>query len=116
AKIDLTPRLSVGTAEPESIYEARFEATLDASAPLPVTADGTAMTGNTEKVVCEMRLPLPPQIISLADVSVMVGGEASENVSLRDSALIWTGKLPATPTPIKVTYSAVGKGLYVLQT
>src|SRR5262245_33927982 len=28
AVIGLTPRLSVGTAEPESIYEARFEATL----------------------------------------------------------------------------------------
>jgi prepilin-type N-terminal cleavage/methylation domain-containing protein len=107
AKVELTPRLSVGTAEPESIYEARFTATLDASAP---------SDASSKDAQCEIRLPLPPQIISLAQLSVTVNKEPSDNVSLRDSTLVWTGKLPTTPTPITVTYAAVGKGLYELQT
>jgi prepilin-type N-terminal cleavage/methylation domain-containing protein len=105
AKVDLTPRLSVGTAEPESIYEARFKATLTATSP---TQSGDAK--------CEIQLPLPPQIISLADLSVSVNGEPSDAVSLRDATLVWTGQLPAVGVPIEVTYSAVGKGLYSLQT
>ncbi|MDB5321455.1 MAG: hypothetical protein JWN40_3086 [Phycisphaerales bacterium] len=107
AKVDLSPRLSVGTAEPESIYEARFTATLEASAPANASSKDTQ---------CEIRLPLPPQIISLAELSVTVNKEPSDNVTLRDSTLVWTGSLPATPTPITVTYAAVGKGLYELQT
>lgn len=112
AKVDLTPRLSVGTDEPESIYEARFVATLDASAPLP--AGGEA--NKAQDSICEIHLPLPPQIISLADLSVTVNKEPSDNVTLHEGTLIWTGPLPATPTPIQVTFSAVGKGLYELQT
>jgi prepilin-type N-terminal cleavage/methylation domain-containing protein len=107
AKVELTPRLSVGTAEPESIYEARFTATLEASAPT---------NASRKDAQCEIRLPLPPQIISLADLSVTVNKEPSDNVALRDSTLVWTGALPSTPTPITVTYAAVGKGLYELQT
>jgi type II secretory pathway pseudopilin PulG len=107
AKVELTPRLSVGTAEPESIYEARFTATLEASAPANASSKNTP---------CEIRLPLPPQIISLADLSVTVDKVPSDNVTLRDSTLVWTGLLPASPTPITVTYAAVGKGLYELQT
>ena len=105
AKVDLTPRLSVGTAEPESIYEARFKATLTAASP--------AQSGDAK---CEIQLPLPPQIISLADLSVSVNGEPSDAVSIRDATLVWTGQLPAVGVPIEVTYSAVGKGLYALQT
>jgi prepilin-type N-terminal cleavage/methylation domain-containing protein len=105
AKVELTPRLSVGTVEPESIYEARFTATLEAAAPGDHDAES------------ELRLPLPPQIISLADLAVTVNGEpASDNVSLRDATLVWAGQLPATPVPMKVTFTAVGKGLYELQT
>lgn len=110
AKVDLTPRLSVGTAEPESIYEAKFSATLDASGP--ASPDSSAKPGNGN---CEIHLPLPPQIISLADLSVTVNKEKSDNVTLRDGTLVWTGALPAA-TPIQVTFSAVGKGLYELQT
>ena len=65
---------------------------------------------------CEIRLPLPPQIISLADLSVSVNGEPSDAVTMRDSMLVWTGMLPPGPVPIQMTYSAVGKGLYELQT
>ena len=107
AKVDLTPRLSVGTAEPESIYEARFSATLEASAPANASLKDSQ---------CEIRLPLPPQIISLAELSVTVNKEPSDSVTLRDATLVWTGLLPPTPTPITVTYAAVGKGLYELQT
>jgi prepilin-type N-terminal cleavage/methylation domain-containing protein len=96
AKVDLSPRLSVGTAEPESIYEARFSARLQASAPAGKTADSD----------CEIHLPLPPQIISLADLSVTVGGKPSDTVALRDAALVWTGPLSAEPTVESSTPSA----------
>jgi prepilin-type N-terminal cleavage/methylation domain-containing protein len=110
AKVDLTPRLSVGTVEAESIYEARFTTTLDAVAP-QVDPNRAQKPGE-----CEIRLPLPPQIISLADLTVKVNGEPSENVAMRDGLLIWTGTLPEKAVPVEVTYSAVGKGLYELQT
>ncbi len=106
AKVTLTPRLSVGTSAPESIYEARFEGKLRASHP-----DG-------KDGPCEIDLPLPPQIISLADLAVKVGDQSADSgtggVSLRCGRLVWQGNLPADPTPIDVTYSAVGKGLYEL--
>jgi hypothetical protein len=105
AKVDLSPRLSVGTAEPESIYEARFKATLTAASPV-----------EGQDARCEIQMPLPPQVISLADLSVTVNGEPSDAVSLREAMLVWTGQLPAVGVPIEVTYSAVGKGLYSLQT
>jgi prepilin-type N-terminal cleavage/methylation domain-containing protein len=105
AKVDLTPRLSVGTAEPESIYEAKFSTSMTAASPV----DG-------QDARCEIQLPLPPQIISLADLSVSINGEPSDAVSVRDATLVWTGQLPSAGVPIKVTYAAVGKGLYSLQT
>jgi prepilin-type N-terminal cleavage/methylation domain-containing protein len=114
AKVDLTPRLSVGTAEPESIYEARFSATLEAAAP-PPPASGSAVQG-PKPPTCEICLPLPPQIISLAGLTVTVDKQPSDTVTLRDATLVWTGPLPTTPTPITVTYTAVGKGLYELRT
>jgi prepilin-type N-terminal cleavage/methylation domain-containing protein len=113
AKVGLTPRLSVGTAEPESIYEAKFDATLEAAAA-PLASGGAIQ--DPRPTVSEIRLPLPPQIISLADLSVTVNGEPSDAVTLRDATLVWTGELPVKPVPVKVTYSAVGKGLYELHT
>src|SRR5215831_4201700 len=59
AKVTLKPDLSVGTAQPKSIYTARFSANLEAF----------AAGANQE---CEVLLPLPPQIISLADLKVEV--------------------------------------------
>jgi prepilin-type N-terminal cleavage/methylation domain-containing protein len=102
ADVVLIPRLSVGTTSPESIYEARFTGKIQAARP------------QKESGECELELPLPPQIISLADVSVTAGGKPSELVALRNDKLIWRGALAAEPTAMEVTYTAVGKGLYEL--
>jgi len=61
-------------------------------------------------------LPLPPQIISLADLEVTVNSQPSESVEIRGDKLVWFGVLPVEPTAMTVSYSAVGKGLYNLQT
>jgi prepilin-type N-terminal cleavage/methylation domain-containing protein len=102
ATVVLTPRLSVGTASPESIYEARFTGKIRALSPRPEAGE------------CELELPLPPQVISLADLTITAGGKSSEMVALRDGKLVWRGALATLPTPLEVTYSAVGKGLYEL--
>jgi prepilin-type N-terminal cleavage/methylation domain-containing protein len=102
ANVVLTPRLSVGTASPESIYEARLTGEIRAVNPRKEGAD------------CELELPLPPQVISLADLTITAGGKPSEMVALRDGRLIWRGALAAEPTLLKVAYTAVGKGLYEL--
>jgi hypothetical protein len=102
ADIALTPKLSVGTVAPESIYEATFAGQI------------TAAAGDGEATESEIVLPLPPQSISLADLAIELAGEPSERVLLRDGQLVWRGKLPAQPTRLDVTYSAVGKGLYEL--
>jgi prepilin-type N-terminal cleavage/methylation domain-containing protein len=102
ADIVLRPQLSVGTATPESIYEARFRGRVRAARPAPDAAD------------CEIELPLPPQTISLSDLSVVVADRPSEAVGLRDGKLVWRGDLPAEPAPVTITYTAVGKGLYEL--
>lgn len=102
ADIVLTPRLSVGTAAPESIYEARFTGTIQAVRPPRETGD------------CELELPLPPQVISLADLSIRAGDRPSEHVALRDDKLVWRGPLPTEPTLLEITYTAIGKGLYQL--
>lgn len=110
ADITLTPRLSVGTAEPESIYEARFAAKLKASAP------GVARDV-PEPQHCRIELPLPPEIISLADLSVAINGEPSDQIGLAGDKLVWEGRLTgASPVAVDITYAAVGRGLYALQT
>jgi prepilin-type N-terminal cleavage/methylation domain-containing protein len=107
ARVDLTPKLSVGTAEPESIYEARFAGKLLATAP-------DSSPGPAE---VDLSLPLPPQVISLADLSITVDGEPSDNVTIGDGELVWHGKLPVDHAAVvDLTYSAVGKGVYTLQT
>ena len=60
-------------------------------------------------------MPLPPHIISLADLAVTVNDQPSESVEIRSGKPVWFGALPAEPTPMTITYSAVGKGLYNLQ-
>ena len=102
ADVTLTPKLSIGTVSPESIYEARFAGHLRAACP-------------TEKGdECEIVLPLPPEIISLADLSIKLAEQPSEKIAVRDGNLVWHGTLPAKPAPMDVTYAAVGKGLYRL--
>lgn len=103
ATVSLKPGLSVGTVNPESIYTAQLSANFQAYNP-----------GNEGE--CEVLLPLPPQIISLADLQVSVNSESSDSVEIRGNKLVWFGHLPGQPTPMTVTYSAVGKGIYYLQT
>lgn len=102
ADVTLTPRLSVGTITPESLYEARLTGRIQAAGPQDKEGE------------CEIELPLPPQIIFLADMSIKNGNQASDGVTLRGDKLVWRGKLPAEPTWLDVTYTAVGKGLYEL--
>jgi len=103
ATISLKPGLSVGTVDPESIYTAQIAAKFQALNP---AKDGE----------CEVLLPLPPQIISLADLQVTVNSQPSESVEIRGNKLVWFGVLPTEPALMSVAYSAVGKGLYNLQT
>jgi prepilin-type N-terminal cleavage/methylation domain-containing protein len=102
ATVLLKPSLSVGTSPPESIYTARLTSTFRALNP----------GGSGE---CEVLLPLPPQIISLADLKVTVNSQPSESVAIRGDKLVWIGVLPGEPTLMSIEYSAVGKGLYNLQ-
>ncbi|MGV3484715.1 MAG: type II secretion system protein [Planctomycetaceae bacterium] len=102
AEVTLTPRLSVGTVTAESIYEANFVGRVLAQQP----TDGTAE--------CEIELPLPPQIISLAELSITADGVASDQVSMRNGKLVWRGTLASEATPLEVRYDAVGKGVYEL--
>jgi prepilin-type N-terminal cleavage/methylation domain-containing protein len=102
ATVLLKPGLSVGTADPESIYTAQLTSKFDAF--------NAASNGE-----CEVLLPLPPRIISLADLEVTVNSERSDSVEIRGDKLVWFGALPAMPTPMTITYSAAGKGLYNLQ-
>jgi len=103
ATVSLKPGLSVGTAEPESIYTAQLNAKFEAANP-------------AKKEECEVLLPLPPQIISLADLEITANAKPSDSVEIREDKLVWFGSLPAEPTPMTISYSAVGKGLYNLQT
>jgi prepilin-type N-terminal cleavage/methylation domain-containing protein len=103
ATVLLKPGLSVGTAQPESIYTAQLKTEFEAFNP-------------AGKGQCEVLLPLPPQIISLADLEVAVNAQPSSSVEIRGDKLVWFGTLPGEPTPMTIAYSAVGKGLYNLQT
>jgi prepilin-type N-terminal cleavage/methylation domain-containing protein len=111
ADIRLTPRLSVGTVEPESIYEAKFAGTLEASAAVSGSPAAAAEH--------EIELPLPPQIISVADLRMTVDGRPDDGAELREDRLVWRGKLPpsdAPPAHLSLTFTAVGKGLFTLRT
>jgi prepilin-type N-terminal cleavage/methylation domain-containing protein len=102
ATASLKPGLSKGAGEQESIYTAQLQTKFQAFNP----ANGE----------CEVLLPLPPQIISLADVEVTVNSQSSDSVEIRGDKLVWFGRLPAEPTLMTIGYSAVGKGIYNLQT
>src|SRR5262245_39172905 len=102
ADVALTPKLSKGTAAPESIYEAKFTGKIRALRPSKEAGD------------CQLELPLPPQGISLADLSITADGKPSESVSLRNGKLIWRGELAGEPMSLDIVYTAVGKGLYEL--
>src|SRR5439155_9104271 len=80
ATVSLRPGLSVGTADPESIYTAQLTTKFQAFNP--------AKSGE-----CEVFLPLPPQIISLAELEVTVNSQSSESVEIRGNKLVWFGTL-----------------------
>jgi len=104
ATIDLTPSLSVGTAQSESIYEAVFDAKIEARNPDAATSK------------CEVHLPLPPQLISLSELNVTINGDPSENISIRDGYLVWRGEIDADEAiPMEVEFTAIGKGIYTLE-
>src|SRR5205085_3886080 len=94
ADVGLTPKLSVGTNEPESIYEATFSAKIEATRPAGAGGEGE----------CELPLPLPPQIISLSGLTATVDGKPSTAVTIRDNQLVWHGQLAAAdaPQPAKI--------------
>src|SRR5687768_12191736 len=102
ATVSLKPGLSVGTADPESIYTAQLTSKFQAFNP--------ARNGE-----CEVLLPLPPQIISLADLEITVNAQRSDSVEIRGDKLVWFGTLPVETTQMTIAYSAAGKGLYHLQ-
>src|SRR5947209_7570277 len=93
ATVSLRPGLSLGAAEPESIYTANLKSVFQASNPA-----GTAE--------CEVLLPLPPQIISLADLEVTVNSRPSESVEIRGDKLVWFGILPVEATSMTIAFSA----------
>jgi prepilin-type N-terminal cleavage/methylation domain-containing protein len=105
AQVALTPKLSVGTATPESIYEAKFTATM-----LATRADNSPGPHVIE-------MPLPPQIVSLSDLEMKINGEPTQSVTLAGDRLVWQGNLTGEqPAQVEVTYAAVGRGLYALNT
>jgi hypothetical protein len=104
ATIDLTPKLSVGTAQPESIYRAAFAAKL------------IAKSAGSEPGARMLQLPLPPQIISLGDVKFTINDASTTDITLEGDKLVWRGVLPAGEVPIDVTYTAIGRGVYSFQT
>src|SRR3954454_5614972 len=81
--VGLTPRLSVGTADPQSIYEATFSAHLEArGAEENKNAGDGGGPGDSE-----IELPMPPEIISLADLTVTVDGAPTDRVALVNDKL-----------------------------
>jgi prepilin-type N-terminal cleavage/methylation domain-containing protein len=102
ATVSLRPSLSIGTAEPESIYTTQLSSRFQAF----------SVAGNGE---CEVLLPLPPQVISLADLAVTVDSQPSESVEIRGDKLVWFGTLPNKGAAMTIAYSAVGKGIYNVQ-
>ena len=102
ATIEITPSLSVGTAAPESIYTLDFKATIMAES-------------EPDTELSEIALPIPPEVVSLSDLEFKTNGDRSEAFSLRDGYLVLTGRFGAgNPVRLDVTYSAVGKGIFIL--
>ncbi len=100
AEIQLTPRLSVGTVMPVSIYETRFQGHLEVRAPSEAPSP------------CLVSLPLPPEIISLADLQVTLNGDPCEAVAVSGGQMRCRVTLNESSGPLEVQYSAVGRGVF----
>lgn len=105
ADIVLTPKSGHGTAASESNYEIRFQGTIMA-----------VHTGVDESSLCEFDLPLPPQTVSVSDLSVKSADHSSEIKTSNDGKLLWRGTLTQAPTALDISYTAVGKGEFELST
>lgn len=103
ANIELTPKLSNGTATQHAIYETRFQGTILAVRP-----------GGESESLCEFELPLPPQTISVADVSIESPETPNSTNAFQNGKLLWRGTLTEQPVTLKIAYTAVGKGLFQL--
>ena len=107
ADIKLTPKLSIGTTIPESIYEARVNGVIRARRPAnPDSADKTTNS--------RIELPLPPNVISLADLEIDVDGEPLDPALVQPGKIVWQGELADQLSELNVTYAAVGKGVFEL--
>ncbi len=102
AEVTLTPRLSVGTVMPVSIYEARFRGNIEARSPTDKESE------------CLVSLPLPPEIISLAELQITLNGRPCEAVDVSGGELKCRVALRETPQPLEITYAAVGRGVFRL--
>lgn len=102
AEVTLTPRLSVGTVMPVSIYEARFRGNIEARSPTNAESE------------CLVSLPLPPEIISLAELQITLNGQPCEAVAVSSGELKCRVALKETPQPLEITYAAVGRGVFRL--
>ncbi len=103
ATVSLKPELYNGTAQPESIYTAQLKTSFLAANP---SASGEA----------EIFSPCPRKSFPSPTSEVTVKFCPSESVEIRGDKLVWFGTLPAEPTIMTIAYSAVGKGLYNLET
>ena len=102
SRIVLTPKLSIGTTIPESIYEAK------------VTSKIAGKHDDNLTGISQIELPLPPKVISLSDLSISVGGKTSQPTTVKHGKIIWQGELGNELTDIEITYTAVGKGVFEL--
>lgn len=102
AEIEFTPRLSIGTTVPESIYEARVNCWLEAK------------NRAEDKENCQLEFPLPPSVISLSNLSIQVDGNESSSATVHPGKIIWRGELGEQPADFSVSYTAVGKGVFEL--
>jgi hypothetical protein len=103
AEVMLIPRLSVGTIVPVSLYEVQFKGKLEARAPARTTGE------------YYIALPLPPEIVSLAELEVRVGDQVCEDVVIVPRQLRCTVSLNDSPQSIEAHYSAVGRGVFGLE-
>ena len=103
AEVMLIPRLSVGTIIPVSLYEVQFQGKLEARAPARTPGE------------YYIALPLPPEIVSLAELEVRVGDQVCEDVVITPGQLRCTVSLNDSPQSIEARYSAVGRGVFGLE-
>ena len=109
ADIKLTPKLSIGTTIPESIYEAKVSGVIRAKRPTTTKQDAELAKTNTR-----IELPLPPNVISLADLKIDVDGKQVDPALVKPGKIVWQGELGDELSELHVTYSAVGKGVFEL--